>query len=128
MNTKYLWVVLIGVLIFVGLFFVLYSHFPDSYSGTILLENKEYEAFKVLLLEDEVTISKLSTLSSDGTLIDFKVEVEVGFDFPYGQKDTLGKGGMCAFLSALCTGILLLVGAGLYSMRRCKEKGEKNGN
>jgi hypothetical protein len=77
---------LIGGIVFVEVYYTL-SQQPDTYIGKILFtDDNAYKNFKVALLDEQVTIRSLNSLSSDGHFIDFTVTSPRENNFPYGHK------------------------------------------
>ena len=99
--------VALGFLLLVGVFLGVFTTFqaitPHSYSGTLLMEEEEYQDFKHLLAEDWVKVSILQSLSSDEHLVDFKVSIPSSREFPYGTYSKMGDLMFNIFMSGVIT-------------------------
>jgi len=60
---------------------------PDVYTGKILFkDDASYVNFKETLLDKDVKVNTLNSLSSDEHFVDIRISVPHDYDFPYGKS------------------------------------------
>jgi hypothetical protein len=100
----------LGLVAGAGVLYYNYTTLPSIYTGRVMFTNDaNYSQFKSALLDKDVQINKLNSLSSDQHFVDFSVTVPHGQVFPFGKTDgfdfPLNIGGI-----AICVVITTLMG------------------
>lgn len=105
--------IIVGIIAVVALVFGIISLSSEiyQYNGKILLNEAEYEQFKVFLSDKDIDIDEINILSSSPKLIDYSITVHgtSNMPFDYNNKINMALGGGIALLTLCFLVSMLLV-------------------